>query len=43
MAILVENWARNSFLYPLQASDGPIDAIKTVAEVRQEPYGLPAR
>lgn len=27
----------------LQASDGPIDAPKTVADVRQEPYGLPQK
>lgn len=26
-----------------QADSGPIDAPKTVAEVKQEPYGLPDR
>ena len=25
----------------LQAADGPIDKLKTISEVRQEPYGLP--
>jgi hypothetical protein len=27
----------------LQAADGPIDKLKTISEVRQEPYGLPQK
>lgn len=40
---MVTMYATHMHSYSLQSEDGPIDAPKTVQDVRQEPYPLPER